>query len=374
LQGVDRTWSVRPQRWSEKCRLARFAAWGEAFVRQQLCNMCVRPEPVESAPDEQDALVALAAWLSAGGSQNDAGLPLDSAALTRVALTVCRELGVGPAVLDALPVYEVESMWRQIPNAMEEDTTLPASSSPAEMFTHRIEVIPDSPAVALPDARREGNADLSVVPTAAAPGPTDRMKDRSPAAAAGKPGTAVAAHEEKASSPSVAPVVAPMTGDRGGRSEEQLTGSVHKPADAVSAVSRPAGQAGGDGSLNAPHATSLRASGSPEFLAERRFGRQPAKSRFRVMMPAVRDRAVELPLAAPQPSITQHPPITTVQNDSTSVAAPVMPWVTRQQPMQAPFAPPVAPAALSSSFDDFAAEFGEGLQVAATELGILEER
>jgi hypothetical protein len=93
------------------------------------------------------------------------------------------------------------------------------------------------------------------------------------------------------------------------------------------------------------------------------------------MMPAVHERAAESPLAsAPGSSIAQHPAITEIKNDST-VTEPVMPWANQHLPMQAPFSPPAAPAAsLSPSFDDFAAEFSEGLQVAAAELGILEER
>ena len=379
LKGPDRTWRVRPQRWSEKCRLARFAAWGEAFVRQQLWNMCVRPEPVEPVPGEQEALVALAAWLSAGGGHD--ALPLDSASLARVALTLCRELGVGPAALDALPAYEVESMWRQIPGATEEEPALSALSAGAEMFTHRIEVIPDARAVASPaplhETVSEGNLDPLVSSSVSAARPSVVHEGQSSEGPA-KPVITGAGRAGKTS-----PSISPMAAASPENSEEQFPGMVRELAPGGSSASQPVHnvQAGRDAALDLPHtATAPRAfHRTPEFITKKKSGRLAAKSRFRVMMPAAHEAARSSSASTAAPSITQHPAIAAFQNDSASIGS-VVPWAdqtraNRRLPMQAPFSPPLAaPASLSLSFDDFAAEFSEGLQVAATELGIFEER
>ena len=105
------TWEVRPQRWVEKLRLARFAHWGENFARQQLWTMCVGPETQQSSDGEREAVLALAGWLSGGGAA-ESELPLDTAVLTRVTAETCRQLGVVPSALDTMPAYEVESLWR----------------------------------------------------------------------------------------------------------------------------------------------------------------------------------------------------------------------------------------------------------------------
>jgi hypothetical protein len=150
LQGTQRLLEVRPQSWGEKRRLARFASMGEDFVRHQLREMCVNPGGDDLVTDELEAALALAAWLSSGG---DAGLPLDPGALMRATLTVCRELGVKPETLDALPAYDVESLWRQVNQAVAVEDALWTGTG--EEFTHRIEVVPDGPQVPTRAADRD---------------------------------------------------------------------------------------------------------------------------------------------------------------------------------------------------------------------------
>src|SRR4051794_35871020 len=58
---------VRPQRWIEKCRMAQFAGWGEAFLCEQLWQMCLRPADPPVDESERSAGLELAVWLSAGG-------------------------------------------------------------------------------------------------------------------------------------------------------------------------------------------------------------------------------------------------------------------------------------------------------------------
>jgi hypothetical protein len=145
-------WHVRPQRWIEKRRLARFAHYGEEFVRGQLWTMCVEPAEARRSGTEAEALLAVAAWLSGGGLVQQA-LPLDSALLTRVTVAACRELGVAPHALDDLAPYEVESLWRGGRESAEV-TRQPVDepyqpSEGASEFTHRILIVPDD-AGALP--------------------------------------------------------------------------------------------------------------------------------------------------------------------------------------------------------------------------------
>ena len=68
-------------------------------------------------------------------------LPLDSALLTRVTMTACRELGVSPGILDDLPAYEVECFWRQVPDGQFADA--PKRTDEADAFTHKILIVPD---------------------------------------------------------------------------------------------------------------------------------------------------------------------------------------------------------------------------------------
>ena len=104
---------VRPLRWSEKNRLARFAHMGEAFVRRQLVGACLLDAGAVALDGRQQEVVArLVLWLGEqhGGGDGE-GLPLDGLALAGVTLGLCRATGLKPSDLDGCEAAEVEMLW-----------------------------------------------------------------------------------------------------------------------------------------------------------------------------------------------------------------------------------------------------------------------
>lgn len=151
---------LRPLRWGEKVRLARFARAGGDVLAEQLLLLAA-PDGGDPGRDgaERDALLALALWLNAPAAEPE--LPLEPGLLAAVTLEVCRATGLAPADLDGREAPEVEALWRVASAARPpagaprlaafgDEAVLPA--------TTRILVVPDSPAAAAAGGERAAAA------------------------------------------------------------------------------------------------------------------------------------------------------------------------------------------------------------------------
>lgn len=208
-----RRFRLRPLRWSEKLRLARFSHLGPDFLDAQLVRIGLGDAPApEPTSTDHAVLLAIARWLN-GLAADPTGLPLDPALLATVTLEVCRALGGQPTGLAACDAAEVEQLWSGVRAASRTDE--PARAEPSsgrqpgpalgEGLT-RIVVLPDpehdqAPAAA---AARASQASSSPEPPVAGPAPRD------PAAgpATGRPASRAALAPTDAASPASPPAPA----------------------------------------------------------------------------------------------------------------------------------------------------------------------
>ena len=358
----SQTWRIRPQRWIEKLRLARFAHWGEAFVRQQLWTMCVQSENQELNDADREAVLALAIWLSGGGAVEPA-LPLDTALLARVTAGICRQLGVVPGALDAMPAYEVESLWRHAAEAPTDGEE--AAEFGSDEFTHKILIVPDAKPAITPSAPEETRG-VSVKP------PETKVSDPRTELISGSAGAA-----PKAEEPTVAaPYSAEDNHSAGVVAQSDHTGAAvpresEAPLlDAKSALAGTAFQSNVSRDATWQQNSARRPSlGVVSGTRARRF----LPSRFRVVMGSVSETKPRENSTAPA-SHSERAPLS-ADTTTSDIAAPMRTW-TDEKPAPGWIAQLFSAAASSEKVsapagEEFATEFGERLRMAAEELGMI---
>jgi hypothetical protein len=103
---------VRPLRWREKVRLARFAFLGVSFLDEQVLRLALPAGDATPEGDEREAALALALWLNDPGDAEP--LPLQVPLLATATIEVCSAMGVAPSALDDRNAVEVEALWRAV--------------------------------------------------------------------------------------------------------------------------------------------------------------------------------------------------------------------------------------------------------------------
>jgi hypothetical protein len=158
---------VRPLRWREKVRLARFAFLGVSFLDEQVLRLALPAGDATPDGDAREAALALALWLNDPGDADP--LPLQVPLLATATIEVCSAMGVAPSALDDRDAVEVEALWRAVAErgpAPAELPGTPAAPASAPAFrrsgggggtvevgeTRRIVFVPDPPAAAAPRA------------------------------------------------------------------------------------------------------------------------------------------------------------------------------------------------------------------------------
>jgi hypothetical protein len=216
---------VRPLRWREKVRLARFAILGLPFLDEQVLRLALPAESATPEGDEREAALALALWLNDPGDADP--LPLQAPLLATATLEVCAAMGVAPSALDDRDAVEVEALWRAVAEhaAGPGPAALPGPAAAIESVpafgrssgggtvevgeTRRIVFVPDQPA-ASEEVKVEAEAaeeveEEAAPPTAAPPetvGALEASEQPAPAAGPGVPEPKIAA--PKVAAPNVA--------------------------------------------------------------------------------------------------------------------------------------------------------------------------
>lgn len=102
---------LRPLRWGEKQRLARFAAHGERLLSREVVAVALA-SGTEPDPSRCELLAGVVAWLDDPRAARPTALPLQADVLAAAALELLRATGLRPDDLDHRDAAEVEALWR----------------------------------------------------------------------------------------------------------------------------------------------------------------------------------------------------------------------------------------------------------------------